>query len=489
VSAGQESDAVAPIARPSRAPERVYVRFEHVLLAGDCAWEALGSLARRPKALFGALTGDSSATLRARLVRGARLDPSTLPYRAEVLAHLEVARAAGQRVVLVAATDPQTARGIADHLGIFDAVLLVEPERGDGVEGRRAAILRDAGGHGFEYVGHGPRDLPIWRESAKATVVSPGTAEERALTALPVPRASIGSPRAGWRPLLRALRPHQWSKNALLFAPLTLAHLLGDRGRLTAVAVAFVSFCCVASATYVLNDLLDLESDRRHPRKRSRPFASGALSIPSGLALGSGMFLLGFGLSAALLPLPAVAMLALYAALTIAYSLALKEQLFLDVLVLAGLYTLRVIAGGVAGTVAVSPWLLAFSVFFFLSLAFLKRYIELIGARARLESRLPGRGYEVDDLGLVETMGTSSGYLAILVLCLYVSNADVHDLYRSPDLLWAMCPLMLFWVTRIWFLARRGLVSDDPVLFAAKDRTSLVCAALVLGIVALATVV
>ena len=302
-----------------------------------------------------------------------------------------------------------------------------------------------------------------------------------------------GAPRSagGWTtgaPLLRALRPHQWTKNALLFAPLLLAHELGDPGRLAAVAIAFVSFCCVASASYVLNDLLDLGVDRRHPRKRRRPFASGALSIPAGLALAGGAAALGFGLSGILLAPAATGMLVLYAALATAYSLALKEQLFVDVLVLAGLYTLRVIAGGVAAAVPVSPWLLAFSVFFFLSLAFLKRYSELLDARGRRLERLSGRSYETADIGLVETMGTTSGYLAILVLCLYVSHADIRVLYPAPEMLWGMCPLMLFWITRIWFLARRGVVSGDPVLFAARDRTSLVTAALVVAVVALAAV-
>lgn len=445
-----------------------YVALE-TLLAGDCAWEAVGRLGRRPTTLVQALARRRvGGTVRHRLVRAARLDPATLPYRAEVLERLAAARAAGWSLVLVTERDPAIARRIAAHLRLFDRVLLVPARRDDGAT-RRTALVHDAGGRRIAWLG-APADL--------AQLASPR--REAAETEAPA------APPRRWRALVRALRPHQWTKNALLFAPIALAHQLHDLERLLSVALATVAFCGVASGTYVLNDLLDLDADRRHPRKRLRPFASGALSIRTGVVTAGVLLAASGALAAALLAASAAALLGLYAVATLAYSLRLKQQLFIDVLLLAGLYTLRVMAGGAAAGVPVSPWLLAFSTFFFLSLAFLKRYVELLQAQQARDPGLAGRAYRIEDLGLVETMGVAAGYLSVLVLCLYVSNAEIHVLYRAPGLLWAICPVMLYWVTRIWFLARRGVVSEDPVLFAARDRASLVCVALLAAVVALA---
>ncbi|MBW2698448.1 MAG: UbiA family prenyltransferase, partial [Deltaproteobacteria bacterium] len=288
--------------------------------------------------------------------------------------------------------------------------------------------------------------------------------------------------------ILGELRPHQWAKNALLFAQLLLAHQLAAPGRLRAVIVAFVSFCAIASAGYVVNDLVDVDADRRHPTKRLRPIATGALPMPIALALIAGLLASGFAMSLSFVSLAATGMLAAYLALTLCYSFYFKRQLLLDVLVLAGLYTHRVLTGGVAAEVPVSPWLLAFSTFFFLSLALVKRYVELLEARELEREHIERRAYQVADLGLVETMGLSCGYIAVLVLCLFVSSDDVSRLYSAPVLLWLMCPVMLYWISRIWFLARRGELHDDPVLFATRDRISFVCGVLVLAVVLAATV-
>ncbi|MCZ6463790.1 MAG: UbiA family prenyltransferase [Proteobacteria bacterium] len=285
---------------------------------------------------------------------------------------------------------------------------------------------------------------------------------------------------------VRALRPQQWVKNLLLFVPLILAHAFADGARLGATALAVGCFCLCASATYIWNDLFDLEADRQHPRKRERPLASGALSARAGIAWSVAVLAIGLGLSAALLPAASTAMLAVYVAITTAYSAWLKQQLYIDVLVLAGLYTHRVLAGGVAADVTVSPWLLLFSMFFFLSLAFVKRYAELLAAQSRdpgdQQQQLARRGYQVGDISLVETMGLASGYLAVLVIGLYVNSDEVRRYYPTPELLWLMCPVLLYWITRIWFLARRGILPDDPVLFAATDRNSYLAGALVAAI-------
>ena len=302
------------------------------------------------------------------------------------------------------------------------------------------------------------------------------TATARDATTAAAPAAPGG--RSTARGLVEAIRPHHWVKNVLLFVPLLLSHQVGDASRLAAAAVGFVAFCLCASAAYVLNDLCDREHDRHHPVKRARPFAAGRLSARAGALTAGGLLAGGVALAALLLPPRFTGLLLLYVATTAAYSLYLKRKLLLDVFVLAGLYTGRVLAGGAAAGVAVSEWLLAFCIFFFLSLAFLKRYAELLHLRdgpARAQVR--GRAYRVEDLGVIEAVGPASGYLAVLVLALYVNQSpEAVRLYRAPSLLWLVCPVMLYWVTRLWFLARRGAMNEDPILFALKDRVSLLAA-------------
>ena len=467
----------------------VYVDLDGSLIASDVLWESLCRLlSQQPTALPGALAALSSgrAAFKRHIVERVAPDERRLPYRPEVLAYLEGQRAAGRRIVLATASDERIATAIADHLDLFDEVLASDGESNLKGEAKLAAILDREGSGPFEYIGDSSADLAIWRGSSAATLVAASPATRRAVERLGVPVEVLVEPAPRFRTALRALRPYQWIKNALLFVPFVLAHELEDPGRGLGVALAFVAFCCVASATYLWNDLLDIEADRLHPRKSQRPFAAGTLSIPFGAALSFGLLAVGFGVSGSATPPAATGMLALYLVTTTSYSFYFKEQLFLDVLVLAGLYTLRVLAGGVAADVPVSPWLLAFSLFFFLSLAFVKRYAELLGAQASDQERLERRGYEVGDIGLVETMGTTSGYLSVLVLALYVNGAGATGLYQDTTALWAVCPIMLFWITRIWFLARRGTLRDDPVLFAATDPVSYLSgAALVLaGVVA-----
>jgi 4-hydroxybenzoate polyprenyltransferase len=283
--------------------------------------------------------------------------------------------------------------------------------------------------------------------------------------------------------VLRALRPYQWAKNLLMFVPILMAHQARDATRLTHVVIGFAAFCLCASAAYVLNDLWDREHDRHHPIKRNRPFASGRLSATSGFIIA--LVLLTAGFAASLLPaIPRgfAAMLAAYVLLTTLYSFWLKRRLLVDVFVLAGLYTLRVLAGGQAADVPVSKWLLAFCIFFFLSLAFAKRFSELLRVRDESGEQIPGRAYRVEDLDVMNAVGPASGYLAVLVLALYVNQSEeAVKLYKSPGLLWLLCPVMLYWITRVWFLARRKTLTEDPMLFAMKDRVSL----MTVGVIAL----
>jgi 4-hydroxybenzoate polyprenyltransferase len=268
------------------------------------------------------------------------------------------------------------------------------------------------------------------------------------------------------------LRPHQWAKNLLLLVPLLAAHRAADTAALRAALLGAVDFCLCASAMYVLNDLLDLEADREHPRKSLRPFASGELSVATGLALSAALLAAGVAIS---LTLPAKFQLALaaYCALALAYSFILKRLLLLDALALAGLYTLRIIAGGAATNVALSFWLLLFSVFLFLSLAFVKRYAELEDLRRRQRLQALGRGYHVEDLAVLWSFGTVSGYLSVLVLALYINSPEIQALYRHPKAVWMLCVLVLYWISRVWMTAHRGGMHDDPVLYALRDRVSL----------------
>lgn len=274
--------------------------------------------------------------------------------------------------------------------------------------------------------------------------------------------------------VIYALRPWQYAKNILLFAPIVLAHRVSDKAALLATGLGFVCFCLCASAGYVMNDVRDREADRHHPTKRRRPFASGALSPRTGAAMVLVLLAAAGGISLPFLPHAFSAMLVMYVLLAAAYSLWIKQRLLLDVFFLVGLYALRVLAGGAAARVPITAWLLAFCMFFFLSIAFAKRFAELVRAQSESADSLRGRAYRTEDLGIIESVGPTSGYLAALVLALYINNSQAAlQLYSAPWVLWLLCPVLLYWITRLWFVARRAKLSEDPVLYALTDRVSL----------------
>jgi len=459
----------------------LYVDLDGTLVASDTLWESLCLLLRRhPRQALRApfWLAEGKALFKTRVADLVTPDASLLPYRPEVLAYLEDQRQTGRKLILATASDSRTARAVADHLGIFDDLLASDEETNLAGAAKLRAIEEHSKGNGFGYMGNSSADVEIWRHAADAVLVAPTREARRSVAHLGIDHTtlSVATPSTA-RAALKALRPHQWIKNVLLFAPIALAQDLGNSAALGAVCLAFAAFSAIASLGYLANDLLDVEADRRHPSKRSRPFASGALGVPEGIATGALLLCFGFGTSALALPGAFTGMLALYLTLTLSYTFYFKERLFIDTLMLASFYTLRVLAGGVAAQTAVSTWLLAFSVFFFLSLALVKRYSELLAsaqaepAAAATNKKLARRAYQQSDTGLVETMGITSGYVSVLVLGLYVSSESVARFYSSPDLLWLISPLMLFWISRIWFLARRGELPHDPVLFAATDRT------------------
>jgi 4-hydroxybenzoate polyprenyltransferase/phosphoserine phosphatase len=414
-------------------------------------------------------------------------DWTTWPLRSEVSSEIAAAKCRGGQCVLATAAHSTVAHRVAAQTGLFDMVLASSDSINLKGAHKRDAIRRwmEQSGHtSYSYGGDSRADLAIWQDADEAFVVQPTARLESRVRALGKPVTVVGKRRPFLIDVVHAMRPHQWLKNLLLFIPMTLAHRI-EPVTICNVLVGFVAFSLCASAVYVLNDLGDLASDRLHPRKRYRPFSSGRLTIKAGAMLFIALLAAAFALSATALPPVFPALLSVYLIANVVYSTWLKRKPILDVLILAGMYALRIEAGGVAADVPLSPWILAFSMFFFTSLAFAKRYTELGRLRLAGIAQPAGRGYEVDDTALLESLGTASGYVSILVLALYMNSPAMHALYGESRLLWVVCPLVMYWISRVWLLAKRGALHDDPVVFAVTDRVSLaiaaVCAGLVVG--------
>jgi 4-hydroxybenzoate polyprenyltransferase/phosphoserine phosphatase len=415
------------------------------------------------------------AALKHEIASRVTLDPVTLPYHADFLAYLREEHAKGRQLVLVSAANETIVHGVARHLGLFDEVIASDDGRNLKGANKRDVLVARFGSGGYDYAGDHHADLEVWAAARAAIVVSndaglvraAGSRVERVFTAPPRRLATLA----------RALRVQQWVKNLLVFVPLLMAPEARELPLFLDAFLAFVAFSLSASAVYVTNDLLDLEADRRHATKRRRPFAAGDLPLALGLVLVPACLAAAFAVTA-LLPAAFLAVLVVYLMATTAYSFRLKHVPLVDVIVLAMLYTGRVIAGAAATHVWPSPWILGFSLFFFLSLAFVKRYSELYALRQDQPS-LKVRGYYPSDLDQIATNGAVSGYISVLVAALYINSDRVVGLYRHPELLWLICPLLLYWISRIWMLAHRGELHDDPVLFAIKDRVSYVVGGLI----------
>lgn len=458
------------------------VDLDGTLIASDLLWESfLVLLKQQPWCLlfipFWLLRG--RAALKQEIARRVVLDPAALPYREDVLALLRAAHDEGRELILATAADRSLAESVAKHLGIFSSVLASDGRTNLRGTAKLAAIQPFSSGRGFDYVGDSAADLTVFEAASESILVWPSAAVRRAAESRANVTQIFAGSSATLHDIFRVLRVHQWAKNALLFVPLLLSHRVYEPSRLFSTCLAFVSFCLTASSVYLLNDLLDLGSDRRHRTKRDRPFASGRLPLSLGLALAPALLLTGLGV-ALFVPNPQFAgAVALYFAASTAYSFHLKRRVLVDVFTLAGLYTLRVLAGGFASETPVSPWLLAFSVFLFLSLAFVKRYSELMTLNEEAGTIATGRGYSVPDLELLRTIGPASGYLSALVLALYVNSDQVQPLYKHPHLIWLICPLFLYWVTRIWLRAHRGEIHEDPLVATFRDRISYVVGILI----------
>ena len=461
------------------------VDLDGTLIQSDTLFESVVALLRQWDALlrmpYWLMHG--KARLKKELAERAALDPALLPYCTELLSYLQDQKNRGRRLVLATAADQLIAQGVARHVGVFDEVIA-----SDGTTNRRGQAKAEAlcvrfGKGQFSYAGNGRADVPIWRSAGSAVLVnvSPGVA--RAVQKATKLEHRIDRRPSRLRALLRAFRPYQWSKNVLVFVPILTSNALAERQGWLYAGLMFVAFCAVASALYLVNDLTDLSADRRHPRKRERPFASGALPLITGLGLIPALILLG---GAAAFASGAPLFVFLYALLSLSYSLKLKEMPLVDLFTLAALYTLRLFAGGQASGHPVSLWLLAFSSFLFLSLVSIKRVAELGGMVREGILRTARRGYGVDDAGLLVAMGMGASFASSVVLALYVQSEVTVLHYARPLVLWAIVPLMLFWQCRLWLSTARGYMRDDPIVYAAHDWVSWLVGAALMGTLLLA---
>ncbi len=480
---GPEVDEKAPRALP------LCVDLDGTLIKTDSLIESLVVLVRdRLLTLlllpFWLLRG--RAAFKQEIASRVTLAAENLPYRQPLVDWLRTERAGGRKIILATAADEKIARAVAAHLDLFDQVLA--SGAGVNLKGsrKRDALVKEFGEKGFAYAGDHAADLPIWAAAGEVIVVGASAAVERRARAQGSVVRVFGESQNRLKLFLKAIRVHQWLKNLLVFVPLFTAHKITDLALLTKAGVAFFAYSFCASAVYLANDLMDLEADRRHRSKSRRPFASGALPLTAGLLAGPVLLVLSSALALWVGKTFAL-YLAFYFVLTNAYTFALKREPLIDVLCLAGLYTLRIFAGAASTGVDVSMWLSALSMFGFLSLALVKRVSELHVAKEANRGALHGRGYQVGDLAVLSQAGITSGYLSILVFALYIHGEEVKTLYRNGAMLWFICPLIFYWISRVWLLTHRGRMHDDPVVFAVRDRVSYVVGVLALGIIYLAT--
>jgi len=475
------------------------VDLDGTLVKSDTLVDSVLVLARHRPGLLLRLPGwlaGGKAAFKQKVTTTVELDVEHLPWNQPLLQYLREQHGAGRAIYLATASDRALAGRIAAWLGIFAGVVA-----SDGVTNlagaNKLAAFRERFPAGFGYIGNALPDAGLLAECEAPMVANPHRALRRRMqrngtTAV----RSFDDRTPVLKSWLRALRLHQWAKNTLIFVPLLLAHEW-NAATLGGAATAFFSFGLCASATYILNDLLDLEADRTHPRKRRRPFAAGDLSAVAGA--GAVVVLLTAAAALAMsLPATVAALagydalehpygflgwLALYAVTTMTYSIHLKRRLLLDVFVLSGLYTVRILAGSAATGIAVSAWLAGFSVFFFLSLAYVKRFSELEGLRERGDAAISGRGYAVGDLEQLRALGTGAAYAAVVVLTLYINNSNASLLYHHPVRLWMAVPVLLLWLSHVWMLASRGQMHDDPVVYAITDKRSLLLGVLMAAVV------
>lgn len=450
------------------------VDLDGTLLRTNSLIESIFALARaRPLSLLALpmWCTRGAAALKQRLAAAHLPDVQLLPRRSDLLAFLQDQKSRGRRLILATGADETLAREVANDLGLFEETLASDGRTNLVGAAKRARLVAQFGIKGFDYVGNGAKDYPVWEAARRALLVSPSSQLARRVVLVTPIERTFCEGEARWADYLHALRPHHWVKNFLVFLPLALAHRFFDIDLDQKALLAFAAFCLCASGQYLLNDLLDLPADRRHPHKKERRLASGKISLGHALLLMPLLLAGAFAIAWKVSP-PLAEVLALYLLLMIAYSLQLKNIALIDAFVLACGYALRVAAGAVAVHIAISAWLLTFCVFLFFSLALIKRYSELI-ALGPERNTIHARGYMGTDEVVLVAQGIASGYLAVLVLALYTNTEINQRLYARHDFFWGICLLLIYWVSYLWLMANRGRIHDDPVVFAFSDRISL----------------
>lgn len=476
---------------PSSEPP-LFVDMDGTLLATDITWESLLATIRSrifnlfliPIWLF-----RGKVYLKDRLADGNAIEPELLPYHKNVIDFLTDEDRRGRTIILATASHEAPSRRIAEYLGLFDDVMGTRGSPNLKGERKLAAIRQYVGeGKPFDYAGDSSADLPIWAAARHAYLVGVRPAVRRQAEQRGNVARVFETAQPTARTYVRAFRSHQWLKNLLVFLPLVLAHQVGNATALVQAGIAFIVFGLAASSVYIWNDLMDLDNDRAHLRKRSRPFAAGQLPIQSGLLLAPLLVAASLMAAATFLPLRFGLVLLVYLVATTLYSHWLKRVVLVDVLVLAGLYALRILAGSAATGVPISEWLITFSIFLFFSLALAKRCAELNAIQSSDGAQAHGRSYAIGDAQFVEVLGAVAGYMAVLVMALYINGPHVKELYARPEVLWGITPLLLYWISRVWLLTHRGQLSEDPILFALRDGPSYVVGVLALLVALVATI-
>jgi 4-hydroxybenzoate polyprenyltransferase len=459
---------------PSTARPPLVVDLDGTLVLTDTLVESIIELIKRSPfnifmLAFWLISG--RGLLKAKIAEAICPNVRLFPYRQGLLDFIQAEKNLGRRIILATATHESVAADVAQHLGLFDCVIGSNAQRNLKGKAKLRAIHEEVGTD-FVYAGDSYADLPIWQASASAVLVGvPARLRQRVCKLVPVECEFSPAP-LGISTVARCLRVHQWLKNLLLFVPFFTAFSLFDASRFMVLIAAFCTFSLAASATYIVNDLWDLSSDRLHPRKRLRPLASGRMPITTGIGIACAALLAAL-VGAALISVPFLLMLLTYIVVTSSYSWALKKYVVLDVIVLASLYTLRIFAGGVAIGVAISSWLLAFSMFVFLSLALVKRCSELISLDPSGPRTIRGRDYRGVDLAVLWPLGLGSALCSVVVFGLFITSAETQGRYGTPGLLWAVAVGLVYWLARLWITTARGEMHDDPVVYAVKDRGSL----------------
>ena len=425
------------------------------------------------------------AKFKANVASNIKLDPTTLPYNQKLIRWLKKERALEKKIILCSAANQNVAQAIADHLQLFDEVIASDAITNLKSNNKRKVLDEKFGEKNYDYAGNSSSDIKVWAGARYAILVNASHSVSKKAKQVATVSKTFPSQTVTLSDWFRAFRVHHWVKNVLLFIPLFTANQTTNIQSLSILTLAFISFSLCSSAVYIINDLLDLENDRRHPKKWNRPFATAKLSIKTGIVLIPVLIIVSLVL-AWKVSLLFFVLLILYIILTSIYSLVIKKIILLDCLTLAILFTLRIFAGAAAVSIVVSLWLLVFSIFIFLSMAFVKRYAEIYIQTQHGNIHIHGRGYLTKDISLIKILGVISGCLAIVVFAFYLRSEKVLTLYSEPDLLMYVLPLLIFWISWVWIKAHRGKVNGDPIMFAIKDKTSLLVAGLIVTLFLLA---